>query len=176
MITRIANTHSGFFETIGDIAAAKAEIFQGLQPGGIAVLNLDDPFFPQLTMAANNAGAERIITFGRQNEAEFCLLEAHQNDTGMSVRGKIAGHELTFDMQMHGVHWAQNAFGVLACVEHLVLILNSSCTRNCKPQKAAVRLSGHYRILSSLIDDSYNASPASMTAAFASMKTNHQKS
>ena len=121
MITRITNTHSGFFDTMEDIARAKAEIFKGLKSGGIAVLNLDDPFFSQLKTAANKAGAGRIITFGHQNEAEFCLLESWQNDIGMSVRGEIAGQELTFDMQMHGVHWAQNAFGVLACVEALGL-------------------------------------------------------
>ena len=179
IITRIANTHSGFFETIGDIAAAKAEIFQGLKPGGIAVLNFDDPFFPQLTAAAYNAGAERIITFGRQDEAEFCLLEAHQNDTGMNVRGKVAGRELTFDMQMHGVHWAQNAFGVLACVEALGLNLELAAAHlaTCRtPEGRGSRLSGHYRHCAiTLIDDSYNASPASMTAAFASMKTTPPK-
>ena len=179
MITRISNSHSGFFETMEDIAEAKAEIFQGLKAGGIAVLNLDDPFFPQLKTAANKAGAGRIITFGRQDEAEFCLLEARQNDTGMSVRGEVAGHELTFDMQMHGVHWAQNAFGVLACVEALGLNLEMAVAHlvTCQtPEGRGTRLCGHYRHCAiTLIDDSYNASPASMTAAFASMKTTPPK-
>ena len=179
MITRITNTHGGFFNTIEDIAMAKAEIFQGLRSGGIAVLNLDDPFFPQLEVAANKSGAGRIITFGCQDEAEFCLLEAQQNDIGMSVRGEVAGHEITFDMQMHGVHWAQNAFGVLACVEALGLDLEMAATHlaTCQtPEGRGTRISGYYQHWAiTLIDDSYNASPASMTAAFASIKATPPK-
>ena len=179
MITRITNTHSGFFDTMADIAVAKAEIFQGLKSGGIAVLNLDDPFFPQLKAAANKAGAGRIITFGNQDQAEFRLLEVGQNDAGMTVRGEAAGHELKFDLQMHGVHWAQNAFGVLACVEALGLDLELAAAHlaNCQtPEGRGTRLRGHYQHCAiTLIDDSYNASPASMTAAFASMKVTPPK-
>ncbi len=174
MITRITNTHIGFFDTMEDIAAAKAEIFQGLKPGGIAVLNRDDPYFYQVAEAAKKAGAGRIITFGHQKEAEYCFLEARQNDTGMIVHGEVAGHELTFDMQMHGVHWAQNAFGVLACVDALGLDLEMAAAHlgTCQtPEGRGTRLSGNYRHCAiTLIDDSYNASPASMTAAFASMR------
>ena len=179
MITRITNTHSGFFDTMEDIARAKAEIFKGFKSGGIAVLNFDDPFFPQLKTAANEAGAERIITFGHHDEAEFCLLETWQNDIGMSVRGEIAGQELTFNIQMHGTHWAQNAFGVLACVEALGLDVEIAAAHlaTCQtPEGRGNRLTGHYQGCAiTLIDDSYNASPASMTAAFASMKATPPK-
>ena len=179
MITRITNTHGGFFNTMEDIAMAKAEIFQGLKSGGIAVLNLDDPFFPQLEAAANKSGAGRIITFGCHDAAEFCLLGVQQNDIGMSVRGEVVGHEMTFDMQMHGVHWAQNAFGVLACVEALGLDLEMAAAHltTCQiPEGRGTRISGHYQHWAiTLIDDSYNASPASMTAAFASIKATPPK-
>jgi UDP-N-acetylmuramoyl-tripeptide--D-alanyl-D-alanine ligase len=173
MITRVASTHGGFFNKMEDIAAAKAEIFQGLRAGGIAVLNIDDPFFHQLKMAANKAGARRTITFGRHNDAESRLLEARQHDSGMSVRGEVVGKEFTFEMQMHGFHWAQNALGVLACVEALDLDLEVAAAHlaTCPiPKGRGTRLSGHYRHCNiTVIDDSYNASPASMTAAFASM-------
>ena len=92
---------------------------------------------------------------------------------------QVAGHELTFDMQMHGVHWAQNAFGVLACVEALGLDLEMAVAHlaTCQtPEGRGTRLCGHYRHCAiTLIDDSYNASPASMTAAFASMTTTPPK-
>ena len=173
MITRVASTHREFFDAMEDIAAAKAEIFQGLQNGGIAVLNLDDPFFLQLKMAATKEGAERTITFGRHNEAEFRLLEARQHNSGMSVHSEIMGHELTFEMQMHGSHWAQNALGVLACVDALGLDLEiaASSLSTCQtPKGRGTRISGHYQHCAvTVIDDSYNASPASMNAAFASM-------
>ena len=179
MITRVASTHREFFDAMEDIAAAKAEIFQGLQHGGIAVLNLDDPFFLQLEMAAIKEGAGRTITFGRHNKAEFRLLEAGQHDSGMSVRSEIMGHELTFEMQMHGSHWAQNALGVLACVDALGLDLEiaASSLSTCQtPKGRGTRISGHYQHCAvTVIDDSYNASPASMTAAFASMKATPPK-
>ena len=105
MITRIASTHGGF-DTMEDIAVAKSEIFQGLKAGSIAVLNLDDPFFSHLAEAANVADAGSIITFSRR-EAKFRLLEAQQHVAGMSIHAEITGHELKFEMQMYGLHWAQ---------------------------------------------------------------------
>ena len=173
MITRIANTHGGCFETMDDIAAAKAEIFHGLSNGGIAVLNLDDLYFPLLKSAANKAGARYIITFGQHDEADFSLLESYQHDNGTTVVAKIYGQKLQFDIQMHGVHWAQNALGVLACVEALDLPLDEAAKylASCPtPKGRGVHLSGSYQeCVITLVDDSYNASPASMAAAFTSL-------
>ena len=75
LITRIASTHGGFFDSLDDIAKAKAEIFEGLNAAGTAILNIDDPFYDQLASAATKADAARIISFGRKTDAEFCLLE-----------------------------------------------------------------------------------------------------
>ena len=173
LITRIASTHGGFFDSLDDIAKAKAEIFEGLNATGTAILNIDDPFFDYLASAATKADAARIISFGRKADAEFCLLEARQNEKGMTVHAKIAGRELRFEMQMHGIHWAQNALGVLACIDALGLSVDAAAARlaSCPtPMGRGGRLSGRYQDCKiTLIDDSYNASPASMVAAFASM-------
>lgn len=173
MITRITNTHSGFFDTMDDIAAAKAEIFQGLSKAGTAVLNLDDNYFPMLALSAKKAGSERIITFGRNCDANFSLMECRQHDTGMTVVAKINGQKLQFEMKMRGTHWAQNALGVLACIESLSLPVDEAATylATCPtPKGRGAHLLGSYQNCSiTLIDDSYNASPASMNAAFACM-------
>jgi len=173
LITRIASSHGGFFDSLDDIAKAKAEIFEGLNAGGTAILNIDDPFYDQLASTATKAGAGRIISFGRKDDAEFCLLEARQHEDGMTVHAEIAGHELRFEMQMHGTHWAQNALGVLACIDALGLPVDEAAARlaSCPiPKGRGGRLSGRYHDCKiTLIDDSYNASPASMAAAFASM-------
>ncbi|MDC1382418.1 UDP-N-acetylmuramoyl-tripeptide--D-alanyl-D-alanine ligase [Candidatus Puniceispirillum sp.] len=173
MITRVANTHSSFFESMDDIAAAKAEIFQGLCKGGTAVLNLNDHYFPLFAKAAKKSGAGRIITFGQHDEAEFSLMETLQHGTGMTVLAKIFGQKLRFEMKMRGAHWAQNALGVLACVEALGLGVAEAATylTTCPtPKGRGDHMSGSYQdCVITLIDDSYNASPASMTAAFASM-------
>ena len=173
LITRIASTHGGFFDSLDDIAKAKAEIFEGLNAAGTAILNIDDPFYDQLVSAATKADAARIISFGRKTDAEFCLLEAHQHEEGMTVHAEIARRELRFEMQMHGIHWAQNALGVLACIDALGLSVDDAAARlaSCPtPKGRGGRLSGRYQDCKvTLIDDSYNASPASMVAAFDSM-------
>jgi len=173
LITRIASAHGGFFDSLDDIAKAKAEIFQGLAFAVTAILNLDDPFYPVLADAAREAGAAHIITFGRNDDAEFCLLEARQHDRGMAVQAEIGGHELRFEIAMHGIHWAQNALGILACVDALGLCVETAAARlaGCPtPKGRGGRQSGFYHGCNiTLIDDSYNASPASMRAAFASM-------
>ena len=173
LITRIASTHGGFFDSIDDIAKAKAEIFEGLNAAGTAILNIDDPFYNQLASEATKAGAARIISFGRKTDAEFCLLDTHQHEEGMTVHAEIAGRRLRFEMQMHGIHWAQNALGVLACIDALGLSIDDAAARlaGCPtPKGRGGRLSGRYQDCKiTLIDDSYNASPASMAAAFASM-------
>ena len=173
LITRISATHSAFFESTAEIASAKAEIFFGLQAGGIAVLNHDDEFFPMLAAAARQAGASRVISFGRHDEAEFALLRSSQTENGTHILAEIRGQELGFKLKMHGAHWAQNALGVLACIDALGLSVEAAAASlaNCQtPKGRGRRHQGIYhgkKIL--LIDDSYNASPASMAAAFASL-------
>ena len=91
----------------------------------------------------------------------------------MTVHAEIARRELRFEMQMHGIHWAQNALGVLACIDALGLSVDDAAARlaSCPtPKGRGGRLSGRYQDCKvTLIDDSYNASPASMVAAFDSM-------
>ena len=89
VITRIADSHAGFFDSLDDIAAAKAEIFDGLAPGGIAVLNADDPYFDMLA-ARPRRRRGRIIGFGT-GDAPRRLIAAHGDDTGMTVNAEIDG-------------------------------------------------------------------------------------
>lgn len=173
LITRIAGTHSVFFNSLADIAAAKAEIFTGLAAGGVAVLNRDDAFYPLLAATAQQAGASHIISFGRHDDAEFCLLSTTPQDNGMQVCAEIGGAELRFEMTMHGTHWALNALGVLGCVAALGLPVEDAAKTlvNCPtPKGRGRRYHGRYDGCHiTLIDDSYNASPVSMRAALASM-------
>ena len=112
VITRIADSHAGFFDSLDDIAAAKAEIFDGLAPG-TAVLNADDPYFDMLAARARAAGAA-IIGFGTGDAAEARLIAAHGDETGMTVNAEIGGTELEFRIGMRGAHWAHNALAMLA--------------------------------------------------------------
>jgi len=175
IITRIADSHAGFFDSLDAIAAAKAEIFDGLAPGGIAILNRDDTFFEMLADYAATAGAGRLITFGTDAAADVRLCGTSRIADGMTITAEASGTSLSFTLGMRGAHWAMNAMGVLAAISALGLDVESAAGYLHEfrdlPGRGAVS-SGHFAGADiTLIDDSYNAGPASMTAAFASLAT-----
>ncbi|MEC8805335.1 MAG: UDP-N-acetylmuramoyl-tripeptide--D-alanyl-D-alanine ligase [Pseudomonadota bacterium] len=175
VITRIADSHAGFFDSLDDIAAAKAEIFDGLAPDGTAVLNADDPYFDMLAAPARAAGAGHIIGFGTSDAAEARLIAAHGDETGMTVNAEIGGTELEFRIGMRGAHWAHNALAMLAAVHALGLDIRDASDSlidfNDLPGRGQVTGGIFEGRQMTLIDDSYNAGPASMAAAFATLAT-----
>ena len=176
LITRVADSHSAFFDSTADIAAAKAEIFQAIEGPSIAVLNHDDAYFETLHGAAKAAGAKKVINFGHHPDALFRLVSIAHHDAGMTIHADLAGINCVFELQMHGRHLADNAMGVLACVAAAGLPADKAAAAlvDCQPPSGrGQRLSGIYNDCPiSIIDDSYNASPASMAAAFSSLVNN----
>ena len=173
IITRIADSHAGFFDSLQAIAAAKAEIFDGLAPGGTAILNRDDAFFEMLADSADQAGAGRLISFGTDARSDVRLCSTSRTADGMQVTAEIGGTTLSFMLGMRGGHWAMNAMAVLAAVSALGLDVGESCHNlhsfNDLPGRGAVITGRFAGVDITLIDDSYNAGPASMAAAFASL-------
>ncbi|NQV98623.1 MAG: UDP-N-acetylmuramoyl-tripeptide--D-alanyl-D-alanine ligase, partial [Rhodospirillales bacterium] len=169
LITTIESAHSEFFKSIEDISDAKAEIFAGLEPAGIAILNGDNPMFERLSQRATEAGVGDIRVFGAAVRADCRLLDVQAISGGSRVNVDLRGKQISFEISVPGRHWVQNALGVLCAVEAL----------GADPEIAAARLAGmagiegrgRHHILSIsggsavLIDESYNASPASMKAA-----------
>ncbi|MCH2554430.1 MAG: UDP-N-acetylmuramoyl-tripeptide--D-alanyl-D-alanine ligase, partial [SAR116 cluster bacterium] len=119
VITRIADSHAGFFDSLDDIADAKAEVFDGLRTGGTAILNRDDAYFKRLAACALDAGAAEIISFGTNDNADFRLVSAERHTDGMRVNAQARGTSLSFGLGMHGAHWAINAMAMLAVCESL---------------------------------------------------------
>src|SRR3546814_2429868 len=70
LVTTVEAVHMAYFNSIEEIADAKAEIFDGLQKGGVAILNRDNPHFARLEARAKSAGAGRIISFGAHADAD----------------------------------------------------------------------------------------------------------
>lgn len=173
LITRIADSHSAFFASTAHIAAAKAEIFQAIEGLSIAVLNRDDIFYETLYNAAILAGAKKVISFGHHPEAAYRLISIVDKEAGMTIRACLAGTDCIFKLTMYGHHLAENAMGVLACVAAAGLPADKAAASlvHCQPPSGRGRRhSGTYNNCKiSVIDDSYNASPASMTAAFNSL-------
>jgi UDP-N-acetylmuramoyl-tripeptide--D-alanyl-D-alanine ligase len=166
VITAIASTHLGHLGSVEAIADEKASILDGLVPGGIAVLPADSPYLPRLR--ARVGGASELL-FGTARGAFARLLETASGPETNDVTAQIGELRVTFRMQAPGAHMAANAAATLAAAAGLGL----------DPLAAAASLAGfapvggrgaRRRIARPggeilLLDESYNASPASVRAA-----------
>ncbi|MGR6330167.1 UDP-N-acetylmuramoyl-tripeptide--D-alanyl-D-alanine ligase [Sphingomonas sp. XXL09] len=171
IVTAIAPAHTAFFPDESAIADAKGEIFQGLEPGGTAIVPYDSPHRDRL-IAAATPHAARIVTFGLDKGADVHALEAMRLPTGGTfVSARIGARELSFTLSQPGLHWVSNALAVLAAVDAAGADLGLAGL-------ALAELGGLIgrgaRFLAPaaggemlVIDESYNANPASMRATLA---------
>src|SRR5262249_4776272 len=114
VITTVEPVHLEFFASVEAIADAKAEIFLGVERGGAAVLNIDNPQFARLKQKAQAAGIDRIVPFGEGAQAETRLLELALHPNCSAIHANILGHDLTYKLGMPGRHMAINSLAVLA--------------------------------------------------------------
>lgn len=173
IITCIADSHAGFFSSLADIAAAKSEIFDGMSPDGIAILNRDDEFFDDLAARAHAAGVTHITTFGQHEQADYRLISTTGTGTGQQIVARLGDRDAEFGLGMRSAHWAHNAMAVLAAVDALgfdaVNSVKSLHDFNDLPGRGAISTGRFANAGITLIDDSYNAGPRSMQAALASL-------
>ncbi|EJF97516.1 UDP-N-acetylmuramoyl-tripeptide-D-alanyl-D-alanine ligase [Bartonella vinsonii subsp. arupensis Pm136co] len=170
LITHISAGHMGFFKNLEEIADAKAEIFEGLDEEGIAVLNADHDFFSYLVQKAKQCGVKKILSFGETENADYQARDIRLLTDYSSMRVHISGQDRVIKIGAPGRHILQNSLGVLAVcdaigvdLEHIFLSLGRFSLQ--KGRGVRYRLSlpsgGEFH----LIDESYNANPASMRAA-----------
>jgi UDP-N-acetylmuramoyl-tripeptide--D-alanyl-D-alanine ligase len=171
IITAIEPVHLEFFESLAGIADAKAEIFLGLEPGGVAVINRDNAQFPRLEQNAQRAGVERIVCFGEHAGADARLMACSLHSEGSDVEARILGTELRYRVGAPGRHVVLNSLAVLAAAALMAGDVRRAARaladlRPARGRGARVTLDvPGGKIL--LIDESYNANPASMRAALA---------
>ncbi|MEA3050263.1 MAG: UDP-N-acetylmuramoyl-tripeptide--D-alanyl-D-alanine ligase [Sphingomonadales bacterium] len=169
IVTAIAPAHREFFASEAEIADAKAEIFQGLEPGGTAIVPFDSPHRDRLLAGARDHAA-RIVTFGLGDGADVRARDVVASPSGGSlVTALLPEAELTFTISQPGEHWVSNALAVLAAVEAMGgdlaqagLALADLPGLKGRGERHRIRLAGGGEAL--LIDESYNANPASMAA------------
>lgn len=169
IVTTVQAVHLGFFSSLDGIADAKAEIFDGLEPGGTAVLNRDNQYFDRLRAAAEKNGAARIIGFGEDERADCRLTDVILRDDGSTVSASVMGMDVTYNIGAPGKHFVINSLAVLAAVHAAgadVALAALALAKVRAPKGRGARLSlmlpgGDV----TLIDESYNANPASMRAA-----------
>jgi UDP-N-acetylmuramoyl-tripeptide--D-alanyl-D-alanine ligase len=169
IITTVEPVHLEFFAGIEAIADAKAEIFAGIEPGGAAILNRDNSQFARLSRRAKKLGVSRIVSFGVHKKSEARLLDLSLHATCSAVNANILGQDVTYKLGAPGRHMAMNSLAVLAAAALVGADLAPAALSLSQFEPAAGR--GVRRTLevasgeATLIDESYNANPASMAAA-----------
>ena len=116
IITTVEPVHLEFFGSLEAIADAKAEIFLGIERGGAAVINCDNPLFGRLELAARNAGVERVVSFGERAGADARLLKCALQPDRSTVEASILGTDVTYKVGAPGRHLVLNSLAVLAAV------------------------------------------------------------
>ncbi|MBS0478753.1 MAG: UDP-N-acetylmuramoyl-tripeptide--D-alanyl-D-alanine ligase [Proteobacteria bacterium] len=171
IVTAIAPAHAAFFPDEGAIADAKGEIFQGLEPGGVAIVPYDSPHRDRLIGHAEPYAA-RIVTFGIDEGADVAAIEAiRAANGGTFVTARVRERELSYTISQPGQHWVSNSLAVLAAVDAVggdlalaglaLAELGGLAGRGDRFTVAA----GDGAAL--VIDEAYNANPASMRATLA---------
>ena len=173
LVTTVGPVHTEAFED-GEtgVARAKAEVFDGLEPGGIAVLNADNRWFELLKSEAEKAGAE-VRTFGTGEGCDARLIDFQPAGDHAFVQARFHGKGLDFPILQTGLHWGLNSMAVLLMLEALDVDLGDSLAALGSFEPLAGRgaeqtipvKGGHF----TLIDESYNANPVSMASAIASL-------
>jgi UDP-N-acetylmuramoyl-tripeptide--D-alanyl-D-alanine ligase len=174
IVTTVEPVHLEFFGTTEKIAEAKAEIFLGLEPGGVAVINRDNHHYDLLAQRAREHGA-RIVSFGRHENAdvrpEVFVLDADGSDIAVQVGGR----RIAYRVGAPGAHIAQNSLAVIAALDALgadvekgIAALAEMRATKGRGERREVAVPGGSILV---IDESYNANPASMRSALEAMAT-----
>lgn len=168
LITTIAPAHIENLGSLEAIADEKAQIFTGLVPGGVAVIPADSEWAARLADHARACGA-KVVTFGRAKGADVRLLDAIPATGGGSlVTADLGDRRICYTIAEPGEHWIANSLGVMAAVRAAGGDLASAGLALAEMGGLKGRGARHRIAVSGgealLIDESYNANPASMRA------------
>ncbi|NEV49256.1 UDP-N-acetylmuramoyl-tripeptide--D-alanyl-D-alanine ligase [Wolbachia pipientis] len=172
VITNIKPAHTENFSSLFDVAQAKLEILYGTKNNGTLVLNRDNKYYDYLSSHANR----NIISFGKDKNAEVCLLDIIRNDDGLNLKIRLNNNQtINCNLRVQGEHFAYSLLAVAAVVQSLRLDLsklplalkNFSVTKG----RGNIHKVKYNRKYIHLIDDSYNASPTSMKTAIKTLST-----
>ena len=175
IVTAVAPAHIENLGSIEAIADAKGEIFAGLEQDGVAIIPEDSKQRDRLVRAARGA-ADRVVTFGLSQDADVTALHAvRAEDGGYLITARLLDSELTYTLSQRGEHWVTNSLAVLTTVEAVGgdlaaagLALADMSGLKGRGERHAIAVEGGEALL---IDESYNANPASMAATLQSLGT-----
>ena len=171
IVTIVAASHLGNFNSLDEIAQAKAEIFSGIEKGGTAIINRDSEYFDMLAAEAKRCSAKNIIGFGKHAQADVRLERVALHPACCCITADVMGEKVTYKLGMPGEHMALNSLAVLAAVKAsgadlaraMLALADAAPAKGRGVQEKLSAADGELL----LIDESYNANPASMGAALA---------
>ena len=168
VITTVAAAHLAHFENVDAIARAKAEIMDGLSEGGTLILNGDNDYTPLIRDMAASKNI-RVMTFGHDNANDVVIVSTNSHAGGGNVRLRVEHQQIDVTLSVPGEHWFSNAACCLAVAKVLGVDLRKAAMGLRAVQPAAGRGDKHSLSVDgksiTLINESYNANPASMRAA-----------
>ncbi len=169
LITMVGPAHFAFFKDESEIAAAKAEIFRYQNRYGTAVLNHDSAFYEFFADEATAQGVKNIFSFGLHEKSDFHLVNETVQDGVTQVVAHSHGTDLSYTLNFIGHHFVMNSLAVLAMID----AVGASVVRAIQSLAAVQPVAGRGQLMEvsrggktyTLIDDAYNANPASVRAS-----------
>jgi UDP-N-acetylmuramoyl-tripeptide--D-alanyl-D-alanine ligase len=167
LITNAAEAHLAGVGSLEGIARAKAEIFAGLAPDGVAVLNADDPYYD---FWKGRVVAHRVVTFGLDHPADVSATYRLES-IGCAIRMKTPRGDADLRIALIGKHNVANALAAAAAALEAGATLADVANGLRKMQPISGRLELKQGVSGArVIDDTYNANPGSLTAALQVLK------
>jgi UDP-N-acetylmuramoyl-tripeptide--D-alanyl-D-alanine ligase len=169
IVTTVEPVHLEFFPSVEAIADAKGEIFSAIEPGGAAIINRDNPHFERLKLHAAASSAGSLVSFGEHEEADVRAERIILKSDMTIVEARVFGEAITYRLGSPGRHVALNSLAVMAAVKALGadialagLGLGDLAPIAGRGERTLMKGPGG---TITLVDESFNANPASMRAA-----------
>ncbi|MDN5248345.1 MAG: UDP-N-acetylmuramoyl-tripeptide--D-alanyl-D-alanine ligase [Wolbachia endosymbiont of Tyrophagus putrescentiae] len=174
VITNIEHAHTANFSSLFDVAQAKLEVLHGLKSDGILVLNKDNKYLSSYL----NKNKSSVISFGKHQDATVRLLNLKRNESGLNLNIQLNDSKIVnYHLHTHGEHFSYSVLAVVGVAMALKLNLPQNAFETFQITKGRgnicyTQYNGKHLCL---IDDSYNANPASMKAAIKTLGTYSNK-
>ena len=166
LITNVAGAHLAHFDNVEAIADAKAEIIDGLRNNGTLVLNADNPYTAQILKKADG---KKVVTFGHSNDCDITIVTSQTHEHGSNTRLRINAQQIDVTLLVPGEHWIANGAACMAVAYAAGLDLRKAAMALRGVRAEVGRGATDALVIDgksiTLIDESYNANPASMEAA-----------
>ncbi len=169
VVTAVAAAHLAFFDSVDAIADAKAELYATLPPGARGVANADDP---RVLVRARTLRPRGLTTYGTAPDAVVRLSDVNLSAKGLTATVTVGDASATVNLPALGRHNALNAAGALAAVHALGLdVARAADSLSRRYQPAPHRLAVVPSVAGlTVLDDAYNANPASTRAALETLR------